>query len=402
MNGFSFLDFDFYKLIMGQFVWKHFPDTIVKYEFKNRTKDVILGGIISISSVKQSLLEYKNSPLTKEEAEYLKSLGHFEDGYIEFLKNVQLPTPECSMSDNGQLVVSVTGKWSEAIYWETVVLSSVNELYCASFKDGLGGKGKIFSEGHRKLDDKIALLKKYPGIRFSEFGTRRRHSLEWQEEVIKTLMKEVPEQFIGTSNVHLAMKYGISPIGTQAHEMFMVGSALFGDLDSDILGSHGKVLDMWYNYYGEKFSIALTDTYGTDFFFRDFGKERADKWKGLRQDSGDPFEFATKTIDFYVDSGVNPKRKTITFSDGLDVNKIVALYNGFSDRIGTGFGWGTDLTNDVGIKTLSLVMKATECNGRGLVKLSDNLNKATGLPENVERFKKIFGYVNEKSEKLIY
>lgn len=402
MSKTSFLDLDFYKLSMGQFVWKHFPDVMVKYEFKNRTKDVPLGNFVPLTFVEKSLSEYENARITNEEAEYLKSLGHFEDGYIEFLKNIELPSPECDMSDRGQLTVSVEGKWSEAIYWETVVLSAVNEIYCNSFSTELGGKSNVFKEGHRRLADKIILLKKYPELRFSEFGTRRRHSLEWQEEVLRALIKEVPEQLIGTSNVHLAMKLRIPPIGTQAHELLMCSSALFGDSNEDVLNSQGKIFDMWYDYYGEKFSIALTDTYGTDSFFKCFGKERTEKWKGLRQDSGIPFDFATKAIEFYIANGVNPKRKTLIFSDGLDVNKIIALYNAFSDRIGVGFGWGTSLTNDCNIKTLSLVMKATECNGRGLVKLSDNIAKATGKPEDVERFKNIFKYTNTKEEQLIY
>jgi nicotinate phosphoribosyltransferase len=402
MSTISFLDFDFYKITMGQFVWKYFPDTVVKYEFKNRTKDVCLGHFVSIDAVNSSISEYQKTKITESEAEYLIGLGHFEKGYIEFLKNITLPTPVVSLGSDGNLNISVTGKWSEAIYWETVILSIVNKLYCDSQEESAGGKEAIEKEGHKRLDEKILMLKKYPGIRFSEFGTRRRRSLEWQEEVIKTLIKEVPEQLIGTSNVHLAMKLGISPIGTQAHELFMTGSRLFGDSDSDIFSAHGKMLDMWYEYYGEKFSVALTDTYGTDFFFQDFGKERAEKWKGLRQDSGDPFTFAAKTVDFYISNGINPKRKSITFSDGLDVNKIVALYNGFSDRIGVGFGWGTDLTNSLGIKPLSLVMKVVKCEGKGLVKLSDNLAKATGKEDDIRRFKIIFGYINDKSEKLIY
>ena len=402
MEQTSFLDLDFYKLSMGQFVWKYFHSEMVKYEFKNRTKDVILGNFVSVKSIQESLSRYKNSPLTEEEAQYLRGLGHFEEGYINFLKNITLPNPECYMNNDGQMVISVSGKWSEAIYWETVVLSAVNELYCASFSTELGGKEKVFQEGKKRLADKILFLQKYPGIRFSEFGTRRRHSLEWQEEVLKTLIKEVPEQLMGTSNVYLAMKLGIKPIGTTAHEVDMIGSALFGDTDEDILCSHGNMLDMWYGYYGEKFSIALSDTFGSDFFLKDFGEERAKKWNGLRQDSGDPFKFAEKVIKFYISNGVNPKRKTIIFSDGLDVNKIIALYNAFNDRINVSFGWGTDLSQDTGIRPLSLVMKAVESNCKGLVKLSDNLAKATGSPENIERYKKIFGYINTQKEKLVY
>jgi nicotinate phosphoribosyltransferase len=398
----SFLDLDFYKISMGQFVWKHFPDTIVKYEFKNRTKGVKLAEIVPVVLVGDAIRRYGKLKITEEEAQYLKSLGTLEDGYIEFLKNINLPRPVISEPADGQMSITVEGKWSEAIYWETVILSEVNELYCL-VANTMNGPSKIIEGGRKRLMDKISVLKKYPDIRFSDFGTRRRHSLKWHSEVIETLVKEVPGQLTGTSNVHLAMKYGIKPIGTMAHEMFMVGSALFGDSDVDILGSHGKILDLWYEYYGEKLSTALTDTYGTDFFFKDFGYERAKKWKGLRQDSGDTFIFANKALEFYTSLGINPKEKMIVFSDGLDINKIISLHNSYCEKIGVTFGWGTNLTQDFEeIAPLSLVMKAVECNGKGLVKLSDNIAKATGLEENVERFKRIFGYVNNKKENLVY
>lgn len=398
----SFLDLDSYKCTMGQFVWKHFPDAVVKYEFKNRTKDVRLAEIVHPSLVEFELRKYSRLRITDEEALYLKSLGMFEDEYINFLKKIQLSKPIVSVTEDGQLSISVEGRWCDEIYWETVVLSVVNELYCSKISESVD-KNAILEDGRNRLLEKISVLKKYPSIRFSDFGTRRRHSLAWQENVLNILLKEIPEQLIGTSNVYLAMKLGLMPIGTQAHELLMIGSVLFGNSDADVLSSHGKILDMWYEYYGERLSIALTDTYGTEFLFRDFGKERAEKWKGLRQDSGDPFAFASKAIEFYSSFGINPNDKTIVFSDGLDVNKIIALHNSYSDKINVTFGWGTNLSQDFSaIKPLSLVMKAVECNGNGLVKLSDNMSKATGTNENIERFKRVFGYSNVNKEKLIY
>jgi len=163
------------------------------------------------------------------------------------------------------------------------------------------------------------------------------------------------------------------------------------------------MLQDWWDFYGEVLSIALTDTYGSEYFFNDFTTEQARNWKGLRQDSGDPFKFGEQAEAFYINKMINPREKLIIFSDGLNIDKIVALGDSFKNRIQTSFGWGSDLACDMGQKVnLSIVVKATMSNGHGTVKLSDNLNKAIGSPGNIERFKKAFGYTNSESEELIY
>ena len=184
--------------------------------------------------------------------------------------------------------------------------------------------------------------------------------------------------------------------------MYMVLSRLFGDSDEAIRGSHNRVLREWWDEYGASLSIALTDTYGTDFFFKDMTEEQARLWKGLRHDSGDPFAFGEKAIAFYEGYGIDPRDKLLIFSDGLEIETICAIADRFAGRIRVTFGWGTNLTNDLGFPPLSLVVKVVEACGHRTVKLSDNLAKATGSPRDIERFKRIFRYVDTVSQECKY
>ena len=191
-------------------------------------------------------------------------------------------------------------------------------------------------------------------------------------------------------------------MGTNAHEEDMAMSGIMHGSDDEIRNSHQKVLQEWWEEYGWALSIALTDTYGTDFFFRDMTYEQARDWKGLRQDSGDPFKFGDKAIAFYQQHGIDPREKLLVFSDGLDVDTIIRLADYFAGRIKVTFGWGTNLTNDLGFPAISIIIKLLESNGYGTVKLSDNLAKAMGKPEDIERFKRIFGYTGTTYEKVRY
>ena len=202
----------------------------------------------------------------------------------------------------------------------------------------------------------------------------------------------IANQITGTSNVALAMKYGIAPKGTMAHELFMVMSGVMHGSDDEIRSSHNRVLQEWWNEYGFDLSVALTDTYGSNFFFKDMTLEQARNWKGLRQDSGSPAAFAEKQIDFYKERQIDPRKKLFVPSDGLDVPLMIRLKDQTRGRILNGPGWGTNATNDLGLVPLSLVVKAVEANGHGTVKLSDNPAKATGSPEDKARFMRIFEY----------
>lgn len=402
----SLLDLDFYKLTMLQVVWKYFRDVKVKYAFKNRTKKVALANFIKEEDLRAELEHARGLHFKSDEIKYLRTSIHtkdiFSDDFLDFLKDLRLCDFQIE-NDGANYKIEVEGSWPEAILWETMILGIVNELYYRFLiRDGKYNLMNVFGEGDKRLNQKAGLLKEYPRIRFSDFGTRRRFSGLWQRHVVERLAKELPEQFMGTSNVLLAKELGLRPIGTFAHEMYMIFSGIFSASDEEIKSSHNKALQIWWNEYGEKLSIALTDTYGTKFFFDDFTDEQIRLWKGLRQDSGDPFEFGENAVAFYESKGIDPWTKVIVFSDGLDVETIVALYERFAGRIQVMFGWGTNLCNDLGFEALSLVVKAVKANGFSLVKLSDNLAKATGEPEQVERFKKIFVYTKDFFEECRY
>lgn len=395
----SLLDADFYKFTMGQFVLKRFPNVPVRYEFKNRTKRVLLGKFVSEEDLRKELDAVRDLRFRAEELEFLRRIETngkrlFSEDYLLFLKDLELPPYD--LKHNGETIeLSFSGSWREAIYWETLALSIANELYYRSAMKKMTAfeKDAIFAEGTVRLAEKIRLLKENPEIVFSDFGTRRRFSRLWHDYAVTSLAAELPKtQFIGTSNVYLAMKHGLKPVGTMAHELFMAAAAISGDGDEQIRQSHNDVLKTWREEYGEDLSIALTDTFGSEFFFNDMTEEQARNWKGLRQDSGSPTQFGEKAIQFYREKGVDFRQKTIVFSDGLDINTILMLYRQFNGRVKCVFGWGTNLTNDLGLGALSLVVKVVEANGRGTVKLSDNPAKATGKPEDVHKYKRIFGY----------
>lgn len=406
----SLLDVDFYKFTMGLLVFLKYRYVKVRYALTNRTRRVPLAadGFVSEAELRRELDHARTLKFGKSELHYLRGTNEYQErmfpeAYLEFLSELKLPEYRLA-SENGQFVLEFEGNWAEAIYWETIALSILNELYCRSVIRPLSRfeREVAYAEGRRRLMDKIQKLREYPGLTFCDFGTRRRWSREWQEYVVGVMAEEMPGQFLGTSNVQLAMQYGLLPMGTSAHEMYMVMSGIAGDDDAAILASHNRVLQDWWSVYGHGLSIALTDTYGTDFFFRDMTAEQAARWKGLRQDSGDPFVFGEKAIRFYESHGLDPKDKLIVFSDGLDVPTMIGLYERFDGRIKVTFGWGTNLTNDLGPAALSLVVKTVSANGTPLVKLSDNLAKAIGEPRRVERLKKIFSYAGNFSEEPRY
>lgn len=405
----SLLDTDFYKFTMGQLIFKKYPDVPVTYSFKNRTANILLSHHIKEQAFRDELEQVRTLTFRDEERAYLRSIKVsgkqlFCEPYLDFLKHVQLPPYQINITDNN-FEVNIAGKWSEAIYWETFILSILNELYYRSLMERCINtkKDDVVAEGMNRLQSKIALVKANPLLTFSDFGTRRRFSRRWHDKLIQELCLQLPKsQFIGTSNVALACKYAITPIGTMAHEMFMVMSGVMHENDEAIYTSHKRVLQDWWEYYGFDLSIALTDTYGTDFFFRDMTPEQARNWKGLRQDSGDPIAFGEKAIRFYEQNDIDPREKLVVFSDGLDIETMYRLAEQFAGRIKVAFGWGTNLTNDLGFGPLSLVVKVVESCGHGTVKLSDNLAKAIGTPADIEHFKRIFGYTGTVFEQCRY
>ena len=391
----SLLDTDFYKFTMGYLAYILYPNVSVKYAFRNRTTKVRLADVIDEGRLREELDYIMILRFQDNELDYLASIKRadgrplFTPNFLGFLKGVSLPEYHLETRD-GQFVLEFSGPWATAIYWETLALSIINELYYCAQEDV--DIRDVVAVGTDNLNGKIRLLSARPDIKFSDFGTRRRFSRIWQEFVIWKLKEELQNNFVGTSNVALAKRFGLKPIGTMAHEEDMVYSGIFHGSDDEIRASHNKVLQDWQSVYAPDLLIALTDTYGSDFFFRDMTRDQTDCWTGLRHDSGDPIEFGEKAIKFYESHGVDPRQKVLVFSDGLEVETILRIADYFKDRIQVSFGWGTNLTNDVGFGTLSLVVKVVEANGHGTVKLSDNLAKAMGSPEDIERFKRIFGH----------
>jgi nicotinate phosphoribosyltransferase len=397
----SLLDVDLYKYTMMQLVYFKHKENQVEYTFRNRTEDVYLGEHININELNEEFKFVSNLKLKNDELDYLESMGLFKPEFLEYLKGFSLPLIQAE-DVLKSFKIQYEGDWCDFILWETIVLSIVNEMYHKSFWDGtIEWVTKHQEDGLSNLNKKINKLRLNGSVnKFTEFGTRRRFSRVWQDKVVGHLTEQQRTRdigFQGTSNIYLSKKHDIPCVGTFAHEMPMVYSGIYND---NLITSHRVMLSDWWEFYGKKLSIALTDTYGSDYFFSDFNMEQSINWSGLRQDSGDPFEFGDKAVSFYDNKLIDPKTKRVVFSDGLNVDKIIKLGQSFNDKLDVSFGWGTNLTNDVGFKTLSLVVKATKSNGNGTVKLSDNLNKSLGSEEDVTRFKEEFNYTNTKKEEL--
>ncbi len=404
----SLLDIDFYKFTMGQFVFLNYPDVRVKYAFRNRTKAVEIAKAVDLNELHAELEAARRLRFTNTDLHYLRGTNEygermFQEPYLEFLRGFALP--EFNLERNGgDLTLEFEGRWAEAIYWETIALAVVSELYYRRHlaAESRFGRDAIYAEGRIRLAEKIRRLRECPDITFTDFGTRRRFSYAWQRYVVEILAEELPKQFLGTSNVRMAADFGLLPMGTNAHELAMVLAGIMGDSDEGLRSAQEHVLDLWWKLYGWGLSIALPDTFGSDFFFRIFGSERAREWKGMRHDSGDPIKFGEELVKFYAVHGVDAREKLLIFSDGQTVDSIIACAARFRGHIKTSFGWGTNLMNDLGLDPISIIVKPVEANGRGLVKISDNLAKATGRPEDVERAKRAFGYTGTTYQECVY
>jgi len=405
----SLMDVDFYKFTMGQEIFMHYPDVDVVLGLTNRTTSVRLGEILDISQVREELDHVRTLSFGRSDLHYLRGTDEYQDRmfrepYLQHLAGLQLPDYELEVRD-GQIHLRFPGKWSVATHWETISLSIIAELYARYQLSQMTRLEKlaVTAQGTLNLLEKVRLLKQNPGITFIEFGTRRRFSAMWQQRVVEVLKEELSSsQFLGTSNTLLAMKLHLLPMGTSAHERDMALAAILGLTDEGVLSAIKISLNQWWEVYGEGLSVALTDTFGTDAFFRAMTRDQANNWKGLRQDSGNPFEFADRAIAFYKSHSIDPTTKLAIFSDGLDIHMIIKLYEHCRNRIKATFGWGTNLTNDLGLKSISLVNKLIEAMGRPTVKLSDNLAKAIGPADEIARYKRIFGYDSKFTEKPTY
>lgn len=409
----SLLDTDFYKFTMGQMVFRRYQDIEVTFSLINRSK-APLAHFIREEDLRRELDEVRKLSFNNTELHYLRGTNEYGDrmfgeDFLEFLRRMELP-PYALERAGDDYRLEFSGKWPQVMHWEIPALYITSKLYYHGQLEKMSRfeRDAVYATGIARLMEKIKKLRQYPAITLSDFGTRRRFSGSWQDYLISVLAEELPQQLRGTSNVFYAMKYGLLPMGTSAHEPFMVAAAAaFAEADgnrpdSEILsGAQNEVLREWYELYGLGLSVALTDTFGSEFFFRTAPADVARDWKGTRQDSGDPSDRGERTLEWYKRHGVQPKDKFIVFSDQLNVDLMIELHRRFHGRIGHTFGIGTNLTNDLGLKPISIVVKASKANGRSTVKLSDNLAKAMGNPEEVERYKKAAGYTNTKTVKCV-
>ncbi|WP_137129640.1 nicotinate phosphoribosyltransferase [Rhizobium sp. FY34] len=401
----SLIDTDFYKLLMLQMIWKLYPTTDVTFSLINRTTSVRLAEEIDERELREQLDHARTLRLSKKEMIWLAGNSFygkaqiFEPEFIAWLSNYRLPEYELSKRD-GQYELTFHGRWMDTTLWEIPALSIINELRSRSAMRSLGPftLDVLYARAKAKMWQKVERLRALPGLRISDFGTRRRHSFLWQRWCVEALKEGIGPAFTGTSNVLLAMDSDLEAVGTNAHELPMVVAAL-ANSDAELKAAPYKVLKDWNRLYGGNLLIVLPDAFGTTSFLRDAPEWVAD-WTGFRPDSAPPIEGGEKIIDWWEKMGRDPRQKLLIFSDGLDVDAIIDTYRHFEGRVRMGFGWGTNLTNDFagcapsqldGLKPISIVCKVSEANGRQAVKLSDNPRKATGDPDEVQRYLRFFG-----------
>ena len=364
---------------MQNAVVKLFPKQIVKYEFINRGAHTFPEGFGN--ALKEAVNKMAELKLTKDEKKFLAQTCPYLDlPYLDFLEGYHYDPSEVKIEQTeNELKVSVEGLWYRTILWEVPLLALISELHYEMKHMERDSNEAVMNKTLEKAHQLNSL-----GVTFAEFGTRRRHSYKVQNLVMETLSQKKESTFIGTSNIHFAMKYNVKPIGTHAHEWFMFHAAEFGFKMANSLA-----LEHWVDVYRGDLGVALSDTYTTDVFFQQFDKKFAKLFDGVRHDSGDPLEFADKTIAHYQNNGINPLFKYIIFSDALNLEKVEEITNYCKEKIGISFGIGTNLTNDVGLKPMNIVMKligVKSINNEWIptVKLSDERGKYTGDPKMIE------------------
>jgi nicotinate phosphoribosyltransferase len=439
----SLLDTDFYKLLMLQFIWKQFPKTTASFSLINRSADLRLADVIEVEELRAQLEQTKKLRFHKSELIWLAGntfygrRGIFEPAFLEWLeRDFRLSDYELSMQD-GQFSLSFRGLWTETTLWEIHALSAISELKTRASLKRLSEfeLDILYARAKTKLWEKMDRLRGTPGLRVSDFGTRRRHSFLWQEYVVKAMSDVLGSSFTGTSNTYLAYKHDLEAIGTNAHELPMALAAMAKD-DQELKTAQYRLLEMWQQTYQGELLILLPDTFGTTQFLRNAPDWAAD-WTGQRADSKDPFLAGDEYIAWLDRRNRDPRQKLFIASDSLDVGTILGLHACFSGTIRKGAsptdfrqasdfldagkwiperrirfsaGWGTLLTNDFrncnpqggsSFDPVNLVCKLNDADGKPAVKLSDNFQKALGPSEEIERYQRVFGLAGVAQAPLV-
>jgi nicotinate phosphoribosyltransferase len=432
----SLLDTDFYKLLMLQFIWKHYPKTHVQFTLFNRSSS----GPVDTFAHEELIAQLDHARSVRFQRSELVWLagntfygrrGIFEPAFLEWLeRDFRLSDYELSVKD-GRFHLSFDGLWTDTTMWELYSLSIISELRTRANLKKLSefGLDILYARAKTKLWSKIERLRGVPNLSVADFGTRRRHSFLWQEYVVGAMAANLGSGFTGTSNAFLAHKHDLEAIGTNAHEIPMVLAALAPQNDDEALKvSQYHVLELWQKTYDGALRIMLPDTFGTTQFLEGAPDWVAD-WTGQRVDSKDPYIAGDEYIEWLKARGRDPRDKLLIASDALDIDDILGLHAYFGGtlasrttakdfrsaadfhdrrkwtpgrRIRFSAGWGTLLTSDfrgcdpsgnAGFDPISLISKVSSVEGRPAVKLSDNYAKALGAPEEIERYRRVFGTV---------
>jgi len=371
----SLLDTDVYKFSMMQAVLHQFPGAQVEYRFKCRTGSADLRPLRA--DLEREIEQLCSLELGPEELNFLASQRYFKSDFIEFLRLFHLQSRFIELGeDDDQLTITIRGPWLHTILFEVPLLAIISELYTRGKHADMD-----FDEGRRRLAEKVEqvrALDRPDEFVFADFGTRRRFSRTWHDEVVATLAREIPGSLRGTSNVRLARDLGLVPIGTMAHEFIQAAQALGPRLAE----TQRFAFEVWAREYRGDLGIALSDTYSLKAFLRDFDMFFCKLFDGARQDSGDPMEWGEAMIEHYRRNRVDPKTRNLIFSDSLTIPRAAEIWQTFRDRINVTFGIGTNLTHDTGTDPINIVIKMTECNGQPVVKLSDSPGKIVSTDQH--------------------
>ena len=409
----SLIDTDFYKLLMCQSIFRNKPDTTVVFSLINRSSRIRLAELIDEGELREQLDHVRSLSLSRGESTWLRGNTFygkrqmFRSDFMEWFEGMRLPAYHLEKRD-GQFQLTFEGRWPEVMLWEIPALAVIMELRSRAVLNDMGKfeLQVLYARAMTRLWEKIERLRKIDGLKIADFGTRRRHGFLWQDWCVQAMQEGLGGKFTGTSNCRIAMRRDIEAIGTNAHELPMVYSAL-ADTDDQLRQAPYQVLADWQEEHDGNLRIILPDTYGTEGFLKNAPDWLAG-WTGIRIDSGDPAAGAETAIRWWQDRGEDPRDKLVIFSDGLDVDSIEALHIRFKGRVKVSFGWGTMLTNDFrglvaddALAPFSLVCKALSADGRPTVKLSDNPAKAMGPADEIERYKRVFGVGQQQALEVV-
>ncbi|MEX0311234.1 MAG: nicotinate phosphoribosyltransferase [Tateyamaria sp.] len=409
----SLIDTDFYKLLMCQSVFRNKPDTQVTFSLINRSSHVPLAKLIDEGELREQLDHIRSLSLRRGESTWMRGNTFygkrqmFTPEFMDWFEALRLPAYHLERKGD-QYELTFEGAWPEVMLWEIPALAVLMELRGRAVLNEMGKfeLQVLYARAMTKLWEKIEKLKGHEGLRVADFGTRRRHSFLWQDWGVQAMGEGLGEQFAGTSNCLIAKNRDLEAIGTNAHELPMVYSAL-AQTDDALSQAPYDVLSDWPDEHDGNLRIILPDTYGTEGFLK-CAPDWLAGWTGIRIDSGDPATGAEVAIRWWQDRGEDPRDKLVIFSDGLDADKIIELHQQFAGRVKVSFGWGTMLTNDFKgltrddrLAPFSLVCKAVSANGRPTVKLSDNPNKAMGPADEIERYKRVFGVGAQRAIEVV-